>query len=233
MSDNIVRVNNKKDSELSFEVTIQGVSAETPDDLLRCRFVVEGPSFDISLPCQRVADTENRWSVVVPPMSFLSGDTHGFRLEMVVDGYYFEPAAGNIIFVAEPEVNMKPDSKPKVTVTFAPTAEDEKAEDKDEKKEEEKKKEPVKKEEPKKEVKKEEKKDEKKDEKKETKESADDLAKRIVTETVGKTVSKPEKDGFLFSRNKSGKKQVRGLVDPQQQKEAEERSAKIKKILGS
>lgn len=225
MSDNIVRINNKKDSELSFEVTIQGITAETPDDLLKCRFVVEGSSFDIALPCHRVPETENRWAVVVPPLPFLKGDTHGFRLELVVDGYFFEPAAGNLIFVSEPEVNMAPSAKPKVTATFI-TA-DVEPEEKDDEKEET----PEKKEE--KPVEKEEKKEEKKPEKKEesTGPSADEIARQIVNETVGKPAEKPVKEGFLFSKDKRGKKRVQGLMDPETQREADAKAAKIKEIL--
>ena len=236
VTNNIVRVNNQKDSELAFEVIIQGVSEETPDDMLRCRFVIHGPSFDVSLLCRRVPGTDNRWTVTVPPMPFLHGDSHKFSLWLVVDGYFFEPATGNLIFVAEPEVNLQPDNKPKVTATFMVTEPDEdevevavEVEDEEESTEE-----PEEKEEPKKDVKKEEKKPEpKKEVKKEVKkeEKKPESKKEEKVEESYKPLEKPTREGFLFKKDKSGKKHIKGIKDPEREQKAAERSARIKEIL--
>jgi len=97
--ENVVPLIKSQQNELEFDITIQGIKSEEP----KVRFVIEASPILYSIECSK---TENdKWSVMIPPIRGLSEYTsHPFHLEVIIDGYYFEPHRGAVEFKSEPEV---------------------------------------------------------------------------------------------------------------------------------
>jgi hypothetical protein len=113
-----IRVNNARECELEFEVNIQGISVDAPENAAQVRFVITSVhNGNLSFPCDRRADSTTKWFVKLPPLPVLSetANTHMFRIEVIIDGYYFEPASGNLIVLRDPEVSLSKVAKPTVT----------------------------------------------------------------------------------------------------------------------
>lgn len=134
--DATIRVNNTKETELDFDVNIQGISIDAPENAAKVRFVITNVhGGNLSFDCEMRADDSTKWYVKLPPLPQLSSTTnaHAFRMEVIIDGYYFEPASGNLILLKDPEITMSKPAKPKVSVSAAPVekAEEKGAENKD------------------------------------------------------------------------------------------------------
>lgn len=254
MSDSIVKLNSSKDTEFEFEVTIQGVSPDSPDELAQVRFVISSEKYSLSFPCKRVPETANKWLVKFPVLDMLDKDkAFVFTIEVIVDGYFFEPATGNVAFVTDPQVNLtKPISKPSVKAVFT-------TKDAEEKKEEEPKKEEPKKDEEKKSDEDEEQvvvvepvSDTAADLHQKERDNATMIAQLVQQQTQPKDVAPIEisfgvkseateeiaqkiifeqeiagKPGFLFPKGKDGKKKVQGLMTEQEK----EKDKKVKDLL--
>lgn len=121
-----ISLNPSKPSELDFEVTIQGLD---DDELPIVRFVVIGDNtnYDHSFRCTKIEDEKHGWSVKLPTLDHIEGDSSSFRVEVIVDGYYFEPAQGEISFIKKPDIKIgkKKSSRPTVTTSFKVKQEDE------------------------------------------------------------------------------------------------------------
>jgi hypothetical protein len=115
-----ISLNPAKTSELDFEVTVQGLDDDEPPVV---RFVIVGneSNYDHSFRCSRIEDEKHGWNVKLPVLDHISGDTVPFRVEVIVDGYYFEPAQGEIAFVKKPDIKIggkKKAARPIVTTSF-------------------------------------------------------------------------------------------------------------------
>jgi len=119
----IIKINPLKKTDLEFDVSIQGLDSDQP---VIVRFViVDVGGCDRSFPCSRVKDSKNTWLAKLPALPEVGKDNCQFRVEVIVDEYYFEPATGIIeLFVQKPEVstsfNVKQEKsdKPKVSTSF-------------------------------------------------------------------------------------------------------------------
>lgn len=99
-----IKINNTKETALEFDVAIQGLNEATlpKSDV---RFVVTNADgkYNLSVKCAKMEG--NKWLAKIPALN-LSAPNQNFRVEVIVDGYYFEPAAGTLVLISEPKVGM-------------------------------------------------------------------------------------------------------------------------------
>lgn len=113
-----IKINPAKKSELEFEVIIQGIDKI---NIPLVRFVIssEAESCDYCFRCTKIDDVQDMWLAKLPVLTHLKESTHKFHVEVIVDGYYFEPAQGTLLLVTDPSVKFQPTvSKPVVKTTF-------------------------------------------------------------------------------------------------------------------
>lgn len=120
MSDeNTITLNPSKSSELEFDVRIQGMDS---GELPMVRFVVIGSesNYDHTFRCDKSPDDKHGWIVQLPALPDVISDNTPFRVEVIVDGYYFEPAQGSIKTVEQPDIIIgdKKSTKPTVSTSF-------------------------------------------------------------------------------------------------------------------
>jgi len=111
----IVRVNNTKDTNLEFDIAIQGLTEDaTPNTDVR--FVVKNvkDKYSVSIKCKR---NENKKWVANVPALYLETKEQPFQIEVIVDGYYFAPANGMLEVINEPKVKIKEESTPQKQIT--------------------------------------------------------------------------------------------------------------------
>lgn len=114
-----ISINPAKPSTLEFEVTIQGIEDATPPTV---RFVIVSPpeDGDLSFRCTKRTGEKNGWVVKLPKLTHVNSDVAPFRVEVIIDGYYFEPAQGEMTFIKSPDVQFKKSEakRPSVTTSF-------------------------------------------------------------------------------------------------------------------
>ena len=261
MSDSLITINPAKPSVLDFEVTIQGIDDAT---IPTVRFVIADmlDNCDYAFKCKKLEGEKHGWTVKLPSLPDVKVSNAHFRVEVIIDGYYFEPAEGEMTFVTASDVSFskKKANRPSVTAAFVVKQDDEPAKVAESVSDSA---------------------GEKSDsvaptnnnlqpefdatigQHKETEDEADpqsvdpteiassftpgqgrrdaDIeqafdAKAVATEIVKRTVGnvqKPEKQGSLFKRGASGKTAIPGLEDRETKKTQSDRAAKVKEILGS
>ena len=96
-----VTIVNGRENELEFDINIQGANKKEP----MIRFVIEGKPINFGFHCQH-GEADN-WSAIIPAIPQLKNKSYPFRLEVIVDGYYFEPFRGTVDVIAEPDVSAK------------------------------------------------------------------------------------------------------------------------------
>lgn len=111
-----ISINITKQAKIEFEVHIQGTSDE--DMVVRMVLKDVDVGCDLSFPCDHMEDST--WTVTFPPLSsILKRSFYPFVLEVVVDGYYFDPAEGVITCASAPTVDMSAKKRKKPTVKAA------------------------------------------------------------------------------------------------------------------
>lgn len=93
----IVKADPSKPTDLEFDISIQSIGIDKRKAPM-VRFILhtscaEG---DMLFVCKNVSDT--LWSVTIPALKQYASSTLAYSLEVVVDGYFFEPATGDVIF---------------------------------------------------------------------------------------------------------------------------------------
>lgn len=219
MSKNVVTINNTKETEFNFDINIKGISPEDLRGLSKVRFVIEDVNdYNLTFKCERreLEQETTSWYVKIPALTQLKRTSYTFHIEVIVDGFYFEPASGPLYIVSTPNIEMakekestsptsNTDTIPEqhggqvdMTDTLTPSnsllttefpPEDDNKESDPEK-----------------------------------------IAQKIVQETLGKNV-KPSNPGFLFERTRSGKVLVEGIDNPELLRQKLETSERVKKIL--
>lgn len=120
MSDTIIKINPNKPSELEFEVSVQG---SEDSDAPVVRIVVEGSKNFLSVfPCEQVADSKSKWIARLPKLTHIEASEVNFFVEVIVDGYYFQPASGVVHMLTNPTVQLstqKKSTKPSVSTSFS------------------------------------------------------------------------------------------------------------------
>ncbi len=98
----VIKLHNSKETEFEFNVAIQGHGSESQPMV---RFVVENvKGYNVALDCQSTG--KDLWSVKVPAISTLE-ENHNFRVEVIVDGYYFVPTTGLVEVQKAPQVSVR------------------------------------------------------------------------------------------------------------------------------
>jgi hypothetical protein len=109
-------LNHRKSNEIEFDVTVEGLAAS--NDML-VRFLIETVDFSMGFDCKH--HTGSKWSVVLPALPHLEKETYPFKIEAIVDGYYFIPVKGTINVVGSAEVYI---SKPENLTFKSPTTQE-------------------------------------------------------------------------------------------------------------
>lgn len=127
MSEPTIKINPTKSCDIEFEVSVQGSEmSETPI----VRLVLNGcDDYLTTFECTK--GEGSKWSTKLPPLTHCTRTTIPFHVEVIVDGYYFEPAEGTVQLITNPAV-MFPSAggKPTVTTSFTVHQEEDEPEDK-------------------------------------------------------------------------------------------------------
>lgn len=105
-----VLITNVRENELQFDISIEGTNVED----MRARFVIKDNGVDHVFPCVQ-SDTANRLNVIIPKLDYLKPGSYEFYVEVITNGYYFEPYQDTLTVVSTPIV------KPSGTETRLPT----------------------------------------------------------------------------------------------------------------
>jgi hypothetical protein len=228
MSESSIKINPAKNSELEFDVIIQGM-----DDINIpiVKFVISSQAdlCDYAFRCKRVDGEKNKWVAKLPALLHIKESSLKFHVEVIIDGYYFEPAQGDVLLVTDPTVKFQPSvSKPTVTTSFTVKQESvlEKEEDSGDLVEDMQEELTL----------------------PEHNSNSEHIANSVPTEafvydpkavaesivkhTLGSN-SKPEHKGSLFKRDKSGKAVIKGLDTPAEKATKRSNAEKVKEILSS
>lgn len=107
-------------AEFEFDVQVQGLNPAAQPIV---RFVITLPLYSLCFTCSPVAAT--KWKVTIPVLEGVFTDiSYPFAVEVIADGYHFQPAAGTIVVVHNPKVAVgqnRPTAA--VAVTQAPAPE--------------------------------------------------------------------------------------------------------------
>ena len=111
----IVRVNNTKETNLEFDIAIQGLVEDAAPNT-DVRFVVKNvkDKYNVSVKCER--NDNKKWVANLPAL-YLESTQQPFQIEVIVDGYYFAPASGTLEVINEPTVKIKEESTPQKQIT--------------------------------------------------------------------------------------------------------------------
>lgn len=110
--ENSITITNTKDNFVQFDVNVDGVDSNS----LSVRFVIDTSQMCLSFYAHKIKD--DTWEVTVPSMPFVERTTYPFHIEVVVDGYYFEPFKGIVNVVGPVDIYT---STPKNTTLFPKT----------------------------------------------------------------------------------------------------------------
>jgi len=87
-----------RDNELEFDINITGAQKKEPV----VRLVIEDRKVHYSFDCTNPEG--NKWLVAIPPLPQLTRKAYPFRLEVIIDGYFFEPYRKTMAVIPEPIV---------------------------------------------------------------------------------------------------------------------------------
>lgn len=113
-----ITLNPNKPSSFDFDVTISGLDNNTPI----VRFVIDNfkDSTHLMVDCEKIdpKNKKSKWKANFPILE-IDENNRDFRIEVIVDEYYFVPCTGTINFITTPEVNISTNKKPKVSATIS------------------------------------------------------------------------------------------------------------------
>ena len=87
-----------RDNELEFDINITGAQKKEPV----VRLIIENGKVNYTFDCTNL--TGDKWVCAIPPMPQLTKKAYPFRLEVIIDGYFFEPYRKTINIIPEPVV---------------------------------------------------------------------------------------------------------------------------------
>jgi hypothetical protein len=88
--DNLVTISKAKDNVLEFDVEITGIDTAE----MSVQFVIEADGLKLGFDSEKM--TEKKWSVKIPALAMLDTTAYPFHIDVMVDGYYFEPLRGSV-----------------------------------------------------------------------------------------------------------------------------------------
>ena len=117
-----IKINPRKSADLEFDVVVNGTDDNKPE----VRFVIEDEACDRLYKCTK-GEAKNSWCAKLPVLSDMKKESYQFRVEVVVDGYFFAPAKGKLDMIQDPTVKFQTEAvKPSVTTSFTVKQEEDK-----------------------------------------------------------------------------------------------------------
>lgn len=109
-----INITPSKPSDVEFDLSIQGLDI---NNQVSVRLVILNlyKDIDLSIHCTRGKDS--KWLAIIPPGIPYGSNSYKFKIEVVVNEYYFEPADGEINIVLEPV-----ERRPVISATFETVA---------------------------------------------------------------------------------------------------------------
>jgi hypothetical protein len=96
--ENVVSINHTKENIIEFDISIEGI--ETKD--ISVRFIIDAKNMNIGFDAKKKkGDT---WTVKIPAITVLEKTAYNFKIEVIADGYYFQPMDGVINVVGSAEL---------------------------------------------------------------------------------------------------------------------------------
>jgi len=95
--DNVITITNVRKNDLDFDLSIEGIE----DANAKVRFVIKTDKVDFAFPCTRDGA---KWSVEIPEMVQLERTMYPFCIEVVCEGYFFEPMKGQVNVVGSADI---------------------------------------------------------------------------------------------------------------------------------
>lgn len=109
--DNLVTITNTKKNTIQFDLSIEGLEANN----VSVRFVVEtAKDMELGFLCKQ--QDGDKWEVDIPEIEILEKTAYPYHIDVIADGYYFEPLKGTMNVVGSQQIYA---SSPK-TKTDAP-----------------------------------------------------------------------------------------------------------------
>jgi len=111
--DTTVSITNSRETELQFDISVEGVDVTT----MEARFVIEADGVQYAFKCTQ-GDEAAKWVVLIPAMPHLNHGEYDFHIEIITNGYYFNPYHGKVKVTPEPTVSKSEvkNDKPKTPV---------------------------------------------------------------------------------------------------------------------
>lgn len=107
--ENPIKINHLKQNTIEFELEVEGDKVEGEE--YHVRFVIETNGVDLLFGCNVAG---KKCVANIPVLDFIDKTTFNYRIEVVVDGYYFEASRGIITVVGTNEIYT---TQPKVKLT--------------------------------------------------------------------------------------------------------------------
>jgi len=99
--DTSVSITNSRENELQFDISVEGTDVSE----MRARFVIETDDVNYSFDCKQ-GDEAAKWVVKIPALPQLKSGTYDFYVEIITNGYYFDPYKGKVDVTPEPTVSQ-------------------------------------------------------------------------------------------------------------------------------
>lgn len=96
--ENVLTITNLKQNILEFNAGLEGIS----DNEMKVRLIIEANGMDFGFDAKRVKGT--LWEVIIPPLPMLEKTAYPFRMDVVSEGYFFDPLHGTMNVVGAHEL---------------------------------------------------------------------------------------------------------------------------------
>lgn len=104
----MVTISNVKSNVLEFDADIQGV--DTSD--MAVKFIINANGMNIGFDARHLSGS--KWEVNIPPLPMLERTAYPFKMDVMSDGYYFEPLQGTVNIVGSHDVYVSTPSNQKI-----------------------------------------------------------------------------------------------------------------------
>lgn len=116
-SSSIVKADPSNPTTLEFDISIEGAGIKRKSSAI-VRFVLHTKKDgDRLFVCKNTS--ESLWTVTLPALTEFNKKTLTYTIEVIVDGYFFEAADGDVIIKADAKAKAVPSDKKKETITEA------------------------------------------------------------------------------------------------------------------
>ena len=104
--DTTITINPAQSSELIFDVSMTGIE-DSHVPIVRFVAVSKTNKCDYSFVCKKVDGEKSAWRAMITALTHITEHTLAFRIEVIVDGYFFQPAQGTLNLIQAPVATIK------------------------------------------------------------------------------------------------------------------------------